>query len=106
MNDEDRSFTKRQKNLLSSIGFGAREVDISSHATKEQLIKKIEEFNTDKDIDGIILCMPLQEHLRTYQDDILSSIDSLKDVDNFSRHNYYKMINEPKNQKIDILDLN
>ena len=64
MDAEDRLFAKRQKNLLSSIGFGAREVVISKESTKEELIDKIHSFNCDRNIDGIILCMPLQEHLR------------------------------------------
>jgi methylenetetrahydrofolate dehydrogenase (NADP+)/methenyltetrahydrofolate cyclohydrolase len=53
------------------------EADISEHL----LLEKIQEFNQDPDIDGILVQLPLPKHIS--DDKVINAIDPDKDVDGF-----------------------
>jgi len=59
---------------------------------KEDLLKKLQEANADDTIDGIILQLPLPDHLKEYQDEFLSAIQPDKDVDGFNPINRGKLM--------------
>lgn len=59
---------------------------------KEELLQKIQEANADHEIHGIILQLPLPDHLKPYQDDFLSAIQPDKDVDGFNPINRGKLM--------------
>ena len=56
------------------------------------VIKKIEKLNQDKDVDGILIQLPLPPHLD--KDNILDKISYEKDVDGFHTINAGKNISK------------
>ncbi len=52
---------------------------LSTQATNKEVVQVIESLNTDQDVNGIIVQLPLPSHLDT--DLILSQIEPSKDVD-------------------------
>jgi methylenetetrahydrofolate dehydrogenase (NADP+) / methenyltetrahydrofolate cyclohydrolase len=56
------------------------------HSTSEiELLSKIDQLNADDSIDGILVQLPLPEHIR--QTEVVERIDPRKDVDGFHPYN-------------------
>lgn len=53
----------------------------------DALLELIERLNRDETVDGIILQLPLPEHLEPRREVFLKAIDPLKDVDGFHQEN-------------------
>lgn len=60
--------------------------------SREELLAVIAEANHDAAVDGIIIQLPLPEHLSPYQDEFLEAIKTEKDVDGFNPINRGKLI--------------
>lgn len=56
---------------------------------EQELLEKIEALNEDTDVDGILVQLPLPEHINEKR--ILEAISPLKDVDGFHPQNVGKM---------------
>jgi methylenetetrahydrofolate dehydrogenase (NADP+)/methenyltetrahydrofolate cyclohydrolase len=65
----------------AEVGFKSSLVRLESDITEAQLLQKIEELNTDDDIDGFIVQLPLPKHISVQK--ITEAIRPSKDVDGF-----------------------
>jgi methylenetetrahydrofolate dehydrogenase (NADP+)/methenyltetrahydrofolate cyclohydrolase len=63
------------------IGIDAKLISLPSTITTEELTSKIHELNNDDKINGIIVQLPLPDHIDNYQ--IINSISPYKDIDGF-----------------------
>ena len=66
-------------------GIRGRTYRLSAATTQENLLKLIDSLNNDRDVDGILLQLPLPKHLDEGM--ILEAIDPDKDVDCFHPYN-------------------
>ena len=66
-------------------GIRSRTYRLSGATTQENLLRLIDSLNSDRDVDGILLQLPLPKHLDTAM--ILEAIDPDKDVDCFHPYN-------------------
>lgn len=57
--------------------------------SEQELLEKIEALNADTDVDGILVQLPLPEHINEKR--VLETISPLKDVDGFHPQNVGKM---------------
>lgn len=64
------------------VGFESTLIRLPNDVTEEELLKRIDHLNRDKDIDGFIVQVPLPKHIDEAR--IILAIDPLKDVDGFS----------------------
>jgi methylenetetrahydrofolate dehydrogenase (NADP+)/methenyltetrahydrofolate cyclohydrolase len=64
--------------------------------SKEELLQQIAEFNKDDGIDGILLQLPLPDHLREFTQDIVDSISVDKDVDGLTTANLGRLLSNSK----------
>jgi len=71
------------------VGFKSSLVRYEDDVTEEELLKKVEELNADADIDGIIVQLPLPEHIDPEK--VTERIDHRKDVDGFHPVNLGRM---------------
>ena len=71
------------------VGFESTLIKMPSTTSETELLKTIQELNTDDAIDGFIVQLPLPEQIDTQK--ILMSIDPSKDVDGFHPENFGKM---------------
>lgn len=62
-------------------GFTSTLVRYEADVTEEELLKKVDEFNNDPDVDGFIVQLPLPKHINEQK--IIEAIDYRKDVDGF-----------------------
>ncbi|MDR1983772.1 MAG: bifunctional methylenetetrahydrofolate dehydrogenase/methenyltetrahydrofolate cyclohydrolase FolD [Prevotellaceae bacterium] len=72
------------------VGFTSKIFRFDEKITGKELLKKIEEINTDDSIDGLIVQLPLPKHIS--ESNILLAIDYKKDVDGFHPQNVGRLM--------------
>jgi methylenetetrahydrofolate dehydrogenase (NADP+)/methenyltetrahydrofolate cyclohydrolase len=81
------SYIRLKERAVESIGGTVRTVNLPRQATRESLLQEIDQLNADPEVHGILLQLPLPEHLAADQDTFLARIHPEKDVDGFSPYN-------------------
>ena len=77
------------------VGIDFHLYKMDSNVTDEMIIELINFLNSDKEIDGILVQLPLPEHID--RDKVIASIDENKDVDGFKKENIEKFIDGDEN---------
>ncbi len=77
--EDSTSYIRAKKNFAERIGVEVLHTQVSSNITQEKLIDLIKGFNNDENINGIIVQLPISEHLDKFA--VTNAIDSKKDVD-------------------------
>lgn len=72
------------------VGFGSTLVRLDASVTEEALLNKVQQINDDEDIDGIIVQLPLPEHISVQK--VTEYIKPEKDVDGFHPVNVGRMV--------------
>lgn len=72
------------------VGFKSTLVRFPASATETELLNKVDELNNDPAIDGLIVQLPLPEHIS--EDKIIEAISPQKDVDGFHPVNVGRMV--------------
>lgn len=72
------------------VGFKSSLVRYEASVTEAEVLKKIEEINADKNVDGLIVQLPLPKHIDPEK--ITEAIDYRKDVDGFHPINLGRMM--------------
>ena len=72
------------------IGFKSSLFRFGANIPEETIITKIRELNTDDDVDGILVQLPLPKHIS--EEKIIQIINPLKDVDGFHPISIGKMV--------------
>jgi methylenetetrahydrofolate dehydrogenase (NADP+)/methenyltetrahydrofolate cyclohydrolase len=74
----------------AEVGFRSTLITYDSTVTEDILLQKIDELNSNADIDGFIVQIPLPRHIS--ENKIIESINPSKDVDGFHPVNIGKMV--------------
>ncbi|HAG90527.1 MAG TPA: bifunctional methylenetetrahydrofolate dehydrogenase/methenyltetrahydrofolate cyclohydrolase FolD [Bdellovibrionales bacterium] len=78
-------YVRHKIKACKEVGIESFEYQAPATLTKEDLKKKIEEFNQNEAIDGILVQLPLPEHLSS--DEVLTWVDPMKDADCLTAEN-------------------
>ncbi len=62
-------------------GYKSRSYDLPASTTQDELLRLIGELNADDTVDGILVQLPLPDHVN--DNDIIEAISPAKDVDGF-----------------------
>jgi methylenetetrahydrofolate dehydrogenase (NADP+)/methenyltetrahydrofolate cyclohydrolase len=73
----------------AEVGFMSTLVRFNDTVSEHELLGKVEELNNDPEIDGLIVQLPLPDHISEAK--VIESISPLKDVDGFHPVNVGKM---------------
>lgn len=71
------------------IGFDSTLVSLPEDTSEEELLLKINELNSNADIDGFIVQLPLPKHINEQK--VLNAVNPDKDVDGFHPENFGRM---------------
>lgn len=74
-------YVNNKKKACAYIGIDSLSYELEEETTQEELIKLIEELNGRKDVNGILVQLPLPGHID--ENAIIRAIDPKKDVDGF-----------------------
>jgi methylenetetrahydrofolate dehydrogenase (NADP+)/methenyltetrahydrofolate cyclohydrolase len=61
------------------VGIGARDVRLASQTSEDELLEEVEQLNGDDAIDGLLVQLPLPDHIDEAR--VIRAIDPVKDVD-------------------------
>lgn len=78
-NPASQSYVKGKEKACANIGIGNYTIRLSGTITQEELMNVIREQNADPNVDGILIQLPLPEHLN--EEEAIMAIDPSKDVD-------------------------
>lgn len=88
-NPASLSYIKQKRKACEKTGILWEQIDYEESVTNEELIGKIEELNGRNDVHGILVQLPLPDHI--FAPDVIRAIDPKKDVDGFTAYNLGKM---------------
>ncbi len=74
-------YVRNKKKACEYIGIESLSYELPEESTQEELLNIIQELNARKDVNGILVQLPLPKGLD--EEKILDAIDPLKDVDGF-----------------------
>ena len=84
------TYVSHKEKACEKVGFKSTIVRMKESVTENELLKKIDEFNCDDDIDGLIVQVPLPDHIS--ENKVVEAIDPEKDVDGFHPVNIGRMV--------------
>ena len=80
-NPSDLSYEKGATKRAELIGINVQKLVLPEDASKEDLLKLIDEINANDAIHGVLMFRPLPKHLKADQNEICNRLDPKKDVD-------------------------
>ncbi|WEL20063.1 bifunctional 5,10-methylenetetrahydrofolate dehydrogenase/5,10-methenyltetrahydrofolate cyclohydrolase [Candidatus Nanohalococcus occultus] len=88
--EASRTFVNEKLELAQKINFEAHLTELAEDVDERKLLKKIEEFNKDQKIDGILIQLPLPDHID--ENKVFSTLSPRKDVDGLTPENLGKLV--------------
>ncbi len=74
-------YVRNKKKGCEYVGIGSLSYELPGETTQEELLGLIRELNGRRDVNGILVQLPLPEHID--EDTVIRTIDPAKDVDGF-----------------------
>jgi len=90
-NPASESYIKQKMKNSQEIGMRAEHRHLPKESELSVLMALIEELNSDADVSGFIVQLPLPDHLSAHVPQVIRAIDPKKDVDGFTAYNLGKM---------------
>jgi methylenetetrahydrofolate dehydrogenase (NADP+)/methenyltetrahydrofolate cyclohydrolase len=84
-----QTYVSNKERACAQVGFNSTLHRFPAEITQEELINKIVEINHNNDVDGLIVQLPLPDHID--EDAVINAIHPSKDVDGFHPENVGKM---------------
>lgn len=78
-------YVRNKRRACEEVGFLSRAYDLDASTTERELLELIDTLNLDEEIDGILVQLPLPEHIDP--ETVLERIHADKDVDGFHPYN-------------------
>jgi methylenetetrahydrofolate dehydrogenase (NADP+)/methenyltetrahydrofolate cyclohydrolase len=88
-NPASRVYVKNKIEKTIEVGFNSIEHKLSEKVSENELIDLVDKLNNDENVQGILVQLPLPEHVNS--DKILDRIKPEKDVDGFHANNVGKL---------------
>ena len=83
-NPSDLSYEKGATKRAEEVGVAVKNYILPETASKEDVLKVIDQVNADDSIHGVLMFRPLPKHLKNDQDEICNRLDPKKDVDSMT----------------------
>jgi methylenetetrahydrofolate dehydrogenase (NADP+) / methenyltetrahydrofolate cyclohydrolase len=89
-NGASETYVGAKVKACEEVGFKSTLIRFDNTISEIKLLDKIAELNTDPDVDGILVQLPLPKHISDEQ--VINAIDPDKDVDGFHPVNVGKLL--------------
>ena len=83
-------YVRNKNKICGELGFQSFEQKLSADTSEEKLLQLVGELNSNKDVHGILVQLPLPDQIDSEK--ILQAIDPKKDVDGFHPINVGKLV--------------
>ncbi len=89
-NGASETYVAAKVKACEEVGFKSTLIRFENTITSFKLLEVIRELNSDPDVDGILVQLPLPQHISA--EEVINTIDPLKDVDGFHPSTVGKMV--------------
>ena len=89
-NGASETYVAAKVKACEETGFKSTLIRFEETISENKLLEKIEDLNTDTDIDGILVQLPLPKHIS--DENVINTINPDKDVDGFHPVNIGRMV--------------
>jgi len=89
-NGASETYVNSKVKTCEEIGFKSTLLRLEEDTTENRLLSFIEDLNSDPDVDGILVQLPLPKHIS--DEKVINTIDPEKDVDGFHPVNIGRMV--------------
>lgn len=96
-NEASKVYVSNKERACKEVGIISQTVLLDEFVTQRELILKIKEANSNPEINGILVQLPLPSHLD--EKAVINAIDPIKDVDGLTIHNQGCLFNGLKTIK-------
>jgi len=83
------TYVNAKVKACEKVGFESTLIRLSDNVSEEELLSELEKINNNKDIDGLIVQLPLPKHIDEMK--VTEAINPKKDVDGFHPSNIGRM---------------
>ena len=80
-NPASEAYVGHKVKSCAELGFESTLLRFGTDITEEQLINEVKQLNDNEDVDGILVQLPIPDHISG--DSVINAIDPSKDVDGF-----------------------
>jgi len=87
-----RIYVQRKQEMCKKLGFSSEVIKLDEKTTQSDLTNIILKLNQNSKVDGILIQLPLPNHINTR--DVLECIDEAKDVDCLTERNLGKLLTD------------
>lgn len=95
-NAASASYIKQKLKSCTEVGLRSEHKHLPEKTTLPELMELIEDLNTNADVTGFIVQLPLPKHLAEFVPQVIKAIDPKKDVDGFGAYNLGKVFLSPE----------
>ena len=84
-----QTYVRNKKKACEKVNIRSTTILLPANTTQKELMAKVRELNEDSTVHGILVQLPLPDHLNS--DEVIAAIDPAKDVDGFHPINMGKL---------------
>ncbi len=84
-------YIRKKLDACAAVGMRTEHRHLQATATEQEMQALISELNSDADVTGYIIQLPLPAHLQAVQPLLFRAMDPMKDVDGFTAYNLGKL---------------
>ncbi len=81
MDPASKIYVNIKHRTSQNVGIDSVVIELNEDISREQLLEEIDKVNNDNSIHGILLQIPLPEHLKDFTTEFIDKISPLKDAD-------------------------
>eukprot|EP00898_Chlorokybus_atmophyticus_P001214 jgi/Chlat1/2093/Chrsp17S02834 len=86
---DSQTYVRMKRKACKEVGIRSHDIDLEATVSQREVLQAVEKLNNDPDVHGILVQLPLPEHMQ--KEEILSAICVNKDVDGFNPVNFGKL---------------
>lgn len=89
-NPASKIYVRNKQKAAENVGIKSTVLEFNSDISEQELLTKIEQLNNDNDVTGILVQLPLPNHID--KNNVVTAISPKKDVDGFHPENVGKLV--------------
>jgi methylenetetrahydrofolate dehydrogenase (NADP+)/methenyltetrahydrofolate cyclohydrolase len=83
-------YIRLKHRAAQEVGINAKDIRLASQTTEEELLEQVEHLNADDSIDGLLVQLPLPDHIDEAR--VIRALDPVKDVDGLHPLNFGQLV--------------
>ncbi|UVW83897.1 bifunctional methylenetetrahydrofolate dehydrogenase/methenyltetrahydrofolate cyclohydrolase FolD [Wolbachia endosymbiont of Aedes albopictus] len=88
-------YVRNKQKKAESVGISSETIVLPNNISEDELIEKINELNEDRSVHGILVQLPLPNHINASR--VINAVSIEKDVDGFHDENVGRLVKGEKN---------